>query len=259
MPEFHTDDRVRLHYTLRGCGRLTLMYLHDLGGDAGTWKALWEAIDHPRFCHVALDLRGHGGSQRMPSAFCVDRLASDVLQLADRLELPRLVLVGHGFGGQVALRVATRSLGRIAGLVLMGPVGPDAPPFGRETVEHLVKCGDNVDQLRAHFRPWFKEWPRPELDRWIANLANTPTWVRREFGREGQIASDRPEVLVADIPAIVIAGEDDPVCGPTYQHAAVMPALSNACLLIVPCGHGLLLERPDEIAMHCGRFFSRLE
>lgn len=260
MPEFRTDDGVRLRYAVQGEGPLTLFYLHGMGGDIGTWKHLWSVLDRSKFSHVALDFRGHGGSQRMPSTFTAERLANDVIQLADLLDVRRFALISQGFGGKVAYRIAAQHPARVAGVILMGAVGPNEVPLEQEVVERIVSCGDDVGLVRQYFRSWFKEWPRPELERWTANVANTPPWVRRAFCAPSRGAGARPEeAIVTDVPAVVLAGENDPVYGPAYQHEAVLPALANARLVTISCGHGLLLECPDEVADHCKEFFSQLE
>lgn len=260
MPEFRTDDGVRLHYAMQGQGPLTLFYLHGMGGDVGTWKHLWSVLDRSRFSHVALDFRGHGGSQRMPSAFTAERLANDVVQLADLLDVRRFALLGHGFGGKVACRIAAQHPGRVAGVMLMGAVGPNEVPLEKEVVDRIVSCGDDVALVRQYFRSWFKEWPRPEIERWTANVANTPSWVRRAFCAPSRAGGTRsPTAIVTEVPAVVLAGESDPVYGPDYQQVAVLPALAKARLVTISCGHGLLLELPDEVTDHCKEFFSQLE
>lgn len=260
MPEFRTDDGVRLHYAVQGEGPLTLIYLHGMGGDIGMWKPLWSVLDRSRFSYVALDFRGHGGSQRMPSTFTAERLVRDVLQVADLLAISRFALIGHGLGGKVACRIAAEHPGRVAGVILMGAVGPNEVPLEQDVVERIVSCGDDVGLVRQYFRSWFKEWPRPEIERWTANVANTPPWVRRAFCAPVRSPGARSEeAVVSEVPAIVLAGENDPVYGPAYQHKAVLPALANARLVTISCGHGLLLERPDEVAGHCKEFFAELK
>jgi pimeloyl-ACP methyl ester carboxylesterase len=59
------------------------------------------------------------------------------------------------------------------------------------------------------------------------------------------------------MPALAIAGDDDPVYGPAYQQEAVVPYFPGARLVSVPdCGHGLILEKPGEIARHLKAFLA---
>jgi pimeloyl-ACP methyl ester carboxylesterase len=258
MPEFRTDDDVRLHYVVHGEGPLPIIYLHWMGGDAGNWNGLWTALDDSRFCHVALDVRGHGQSERTPSLFTIDRLARDVLQLADELESARFVLAGHSFGGKVALMVAAKVPLRVAGLILFGSVGPAKVPLSRETVESILTHTAEADFVRGYFRPWFTVWPRAELDYWIGSFAHTPAWAHRAVCEIALWTDITREIAEITTPTLVIAGEHDPAYGPAYQEAAVLPAVPNARMVTVDCGHGLILERPEEVATHCGEFLESL-
>ena len=64
---------------------------------------------------VVFDLRGHGesGSPAEPSAYSLDRLAADVLAVADSLGLDTFRLLGHSMGGMVARRVVLAHPGRV--------------------------------------------------------------------------------------------------------------------------------------------------
>jgi len=62
---------------------------------------------------LRFDRRGYGASWNHPGPFSVDGNASDVIEL---LQGRRAVLVGHSFGGHVALRVADRLGDQIIGI-----------------------------------------------------------------------------------------------------------------------------------------------
>jgi pimeloyl-ACP methyl ester carboxylesterase len=122
----------------------------------------------------------------------------------------------------------------------------------------LERAGDVVF-VRESFRPWFKEWPRPELDQWAKNFARTPAWAHRAVCELALWTDISTEVAGITAPALVIAGEHDPVYGPVYQRNAVLPTLPDPQFVTVDCGHGLFLERPKEIAAHCKEFLAQLE
>ena len=71
-----------------------------------------------RYRTLAVDLRGSGGSDRPPSGYSVDLFADDLAALIDALELGRPVVVGHGLGSHVALRLAGTRPRLVAGLAL---------------------------------------------------------------------------------------------------------------------------------------------
>jgi pimeloyl-ACP methyl ester carboxylesterase len=80
----------------------TLLLLHGLGATADVWAGLAARVGGSAW--VAPDLPGHGGSPPLP-AYSFAAVADAVADLVD----PRgTVVVGHSFGGVVALHLAAR-------------------------------------------------------------------------------------------------------------------------------------------------------
>lgn len=111
---------------------------------------------------IALDLRGHGASDRPASAqfFRARRMAQDVIEVADALGLVRYGLAGYSLGGVLGLMV-TASDPRVESFALCGCVqqilregsrGPMAPivsaaMLGRNGVEVQDPIGDFFRQI----------------------------------------------------------------------------------------------------------------
>lgn len=103
----------------------TLCCLHGLASNATRWYEYLRDTRLRNRCQLlAMDLRGHGRSltyQRYTrSDWCAD--LEHVLQQYD---LP-CFLLGHSLGAQVALDYATRKPAKVAGLILIDPVFPQA-------------------------------------------------------------------------------------------------------------------------------------
>jgi pimeloyl-ACP methyl ester carboxylesterase len=100
-------------------GRPPILCVH--GGAA---HAHWFDFFAPGFIadfHVrALDFRGHGNSQWMsPPDYTYERHASDLAEVAEKLDLRDFVLMGHSMGGLVSLLYAATYPGRIRGLIIV--------------------------------------------------------------------------------------------------------------------------------------------
>jgi len=74
-----------------------------------------------KFSHVyGITRRGYGASSAAPpSGYTSDRLAEDVLAVADVLKLHRPILVGHSFAGEELTLLGTEHPSKIAGLVYL--------------------------------------------------------------------------------------------------------------------------------------------
>ncbi|MGH2627629.1 MAG: alpha/beta fold hydrolase, partial [Anaerolineales bacterium] len=99
--------------------RRTLLFLHGFGGSARQWEYQLERFsDRDRV--IALDLRGHGASDRPEGPYDVATLRNDVAAAARALSVRRpLILVAHSFGAAVAVEYALRYPRSVDGLVLI--------------------------------------------------------------------------------------------------------------------------------------------
>ena len=76
---------------------------------------------------VMPDLRGHGWTQAQ-APYDKEQLATDLLGLLDALELPRVGLVGHDWGGWTSFLACLRAPERFSGLLALGITHPFQEP-----------------------------------------------------------------------------------------------------------------------------------
>lgn len=87
--------------------------LHGILGSRGNWRGFARAMvrEHPEWRLVLVDLRGHGESHGAAGPHTVAACAADLDRLAVELGERPAAVVGHSFGGKVALAYA-RDFGR---------------------------------------------------------------------------------------------------------------------------------------------------
>jgi pimeloyl-ACP methyl ester carboxylesterase len=106
-----------------GQGPLPILLVHGMAGDASFWASTARAMGTG--CRLIIpELRGHGRSA--PSAagdYSIEGCADDLEAVLDELELGRVVMVGHSFGGSVAMELSARLPDRVAGLLLLDAAG----------------------------------------------------------------------------------------------------------------------------------------
>lgn len=106
-----------------------LLLLHGLGCDHTTWSLVIESLAK-RYTVIAPDLLGHGSSAKPRADYSVGGYANGMRDLLTVLGIDRVTVVGHSFGGGVAMQFAYQFPERCERLVLVssGGLGPEVTP-----------------------------------------------------------------------------------------------------------------------------------
>jgi pimeloyl-ACP methyl ester carboxylesterase len=95
-----------------------IVLVHGLASNSRIWDDVAACLaDEYRV--VALDQRGHGLSDRPTDGFTLDRVVGDLAGVMDSLGIEKPTLVGHSWGGNVALAFAAAHPDWVHGLVLV--------------------------------------------------------------------------------------------------------------------------------------------
>lgn len=266
-----TDDGVGLDVDVTGEGP-ALVLVHGFTGAKEDFADQVPAL--ARLSRVIMfDLRGHGASDKPDdgAAYTLDRLALDVLAVADALGADRFRLLGHSMGGMVARRVVLSVPERVTGLILMdtspGPpsgVDPDLAKAAavlavtdgmevlRELLDEMNPLNTAAHERVARERPGYEEWDRSKFMKTSpVAYANLITDI-----------VDQPDAL-ADLahvrcPTLVIVGEQDEAFLPDSR--AMAEVIPGADLVVVPdAGHSPQFENPDVYLASMERLLARVD
>ena len=106
-----------------------LLLLHGLGCDHTTWLPVIAALAR-RYTVIAPDLLGHGRSAKPRADYSLGGYANGMRDLLTVLGVDKVTVVGHSFGGGVAMQFAYQFPERTERMVLVAPggLGPDVSP-----------------------------------------------------------------------------------------------------------------------------------
>jgi pimeloyl-ACP methyl ester carboxylesterase len=152
-----------------------VLLVHGLASNCRTWEAVGDRLHRLGHPVAAVDLRGHGRSDKPDGGYDFATMGDDLVGAFDALGYDRPVVAGQSTGGNIALDVGHRHSDRVAAVV-----GVDG---GSIELQHQWPDWD--DCVRALAPPRLEGRPRQEL----ADLLRRshPTWD--EVGIEATLAN----------------------------------------------------------------------
>lgn len=247
-----------IRYLKQGDGsERPILFVHGFGGDVNSWLLNQGALAES-FTTYALDLPGHGGSQKNPAIASVGDMAVTIGAFLNARNLSSVHLVGHSLGGAVASQIAIDRPLQVASLTLLAPTG-----LGEE-----INIGFIRGLLQAE--------RRKDMQKVLAMLFHDPALVSRDmimnvlqgkridgavaclraiaercFGGGNQAICVREELSDLAVPVQVIWGLSDIIIPCT--HAGNLPKTMDVHL-ITDAGHMVHMEKAAEVNRLIGRF-----
>lgn len=256
-------------YRAGGEGQVILL-LHGIAGSSRTWRGVMPALAE-RYRVLAPDLLGHGESAKPVGDYSLGAYASGLRDLLDVLDVPSATIVGHSFGGGVAMQLAYQHPERCDRLVLVasGGLGREVSWMlrllalpGSELVMPILfppLLRDRGDDVGRFLHDRGIRSPRvDEMWRSYGSLADSPN--RRAFLRTlraviepgGQVVSAMDRIgLAAAVPTLIVWGEHDDIIPVAHAHAAHEAIPGSRLVVLEGATHFPHAEHP-------GRFVAAL-
>ena len=117
-PETVTVQGRHISYLRRGNSGEVVLLIHGFGGEKNSWLFNHEALAGTHIVY-ALDLPGHGNSDKAIDDPSLDGFATVILGFADALQIGQLHLVGHSLGGAISLATALRGTDRVKSVTVI--------------------------------------------------------------------------------------------------------------------------------------------
>jgi pimeloyl-ACP methyl ester carboxylesterase len=254
----------RRAFVMAGSGP-ALLLLHGLGCSHRTWLPVLDSLAR-RYTVIAPDLLGHGASDKPRGDYSVGGFANGMRDLLTVLGIDTVTVVGHSFGGGVAMQFAYQFPERTERLVLVasGGLGPEVSRgikavtttgfyqvMGALTlpgVRHLGTLG-----LRVLSKTGLKEFRDLDevatiYDSWRDPGTRTAVRhvVRAVVDWQGQIVcmADRAYLTEA-MPMCVVWGEDDRVIPVSHAARAAELAPKARVEVLPKAGHFPHKDHPE--------------
>ncbi|MEW6400663.1 MAG: alpha/beta fold hydrolase [Chloroflexota bacterium] len=215
----------------------TFVFLHGFGGQAMQWHyqlhkfALKNRV-------IALDMRGHGLSDRPSSGYEMSCIQDDLESALDLLKVHgKFILVGHSFGGAIATEYAVNHPERLERLVLIATAG-------EFNLNWLFKLGLILpNAILRLIEPFTRKW-----------LSAPPRVLKAFYHRNMSKWNGWDLFAGIQVPTLVIRGHRDAVFDkPLFEKVArSIPGAEDADIRV--SGHMVMLERREAVNRALERF-----
>ena len=247
-----------------------VLFIHGWGASAYYYRKLLPAVLRAGRRVIAMDLRGHGGSDKPmdESLYTADAMAAHVEGVIDALGYDRLDIVAHSLGGGVALDVARRQRDRVSTLTLLAPVG--LAPVRFLVLARMATPGAVAPLVRYAVPPWSIPLVVRALNGTLGDFAFrdvdeywAPTrdpafgWALRTLLHHYRLAPrTREELAQITAPVLLLLGGQDLLVRAAESAQRVTSLPGWRARILSRAGHVLAEEVPqtvlDELLPHLG-------
>ena len=243
---------------------MSLVLLHGFGASLESWRDVQPCLAE-RYRLYLIDLKGHGRSSRPhDERYSLEDQADILLAFLDHERLSNVVLVGHSYGGAVALitlhKLRNRSIPNpVSGLILIGSAGyPQSFPFFIAALRNpLLNVLTRL--ASARFRAKYT-LERIFFDRSKVTSGRIERYAQfyRLPGSHYALSQAAKQILpinahefvgalhLIDVPTLILWGENDPVIPIAYGRRLNSDILQSQFSAIHKCGHVVHEELPDQ-------------
>jgi proline iminopeptidase len=275
-----TRDGVQLHYRTAGSGMPVIFLSGGPGFDVDYVMPIAEFVP-ASYQRVFYEQRGTGRSRLATITeqnMTLRHVVEDLEALRLHLKQDRLFLIGHSWGGMLAMAYAAAHSDRVDRMILIGPGGP--------TLEFTSWFNDNIQmRLKPEDLEAQRKWSEAatqgadpdkaglesmkaispgyffERDKGLVFASQLPDGAfksqvnRLLFGDMSRSYDLRPRLRKLDRPVLIVQGHQDPIGDKTAEdiHASIK---SSVLQYINQCGHFPWIEQPEQFRRIMSEFFA---
>ncbi|MBL8116116.1 MAG: alpha/beta fold hydrolase [Anaerolineae bacterium] len=243
------NTTVNLAFEEHGSGTPVLL-LHGFPLNRRIWQE--QVNGFSTSAHLILpDLRGHGASPAPEGAYSLDLMAQDVIQLLNRLDIPKAIWVGHSMGGYITMAAWRLAPERFSGMGLVATNHkadtPEAKAKRYETAEKVAAEGSKAALNPKLFHPAAPP-NAPYIQATESIMLNTqPTGIMGAL----QALASRPDssdtLKSVTVPTVVIGGEGDQLFKPEIPQEMARLVPNAVLTMIDAAGHMPMMETPSAL------------
>lgn len=201
--KFAKLDTTKIHYVSEGKGKDAIVLVHGWGCNLGLWRDQVAELSK-RARVIAIDLPGHGLSDKPETQYDMDLFAAAIDAVMKDAGVERAVLVGHSMGTPVVRQFYRKYPQKTSALVIVdGGLRPFGTKEQREQFMAPLRGPGYKDVLTQMFAQMSATLSDADKERIKASFRNTPQPVlvsaMEAMGEDSLYATDKINVPVLAI------------------------------------------------------------
>ncbi len=214
-----------------------LLILHGWGSSSNNWSGIKKILEKEGINVFAPDLPGFGKNHSLDRSFSIDDFVEWVESYCEENNLSRFFLLGHSFGGAIAVKFLLKNPTKVEKLFLVGPALIRRNSFKKNIIKKFAK-------FFFFFPTFLKKVIYSRLIR--SDYPLTAGQLRKTYLKV--IREDVSHLLSKiNTPTVIIWGKKDKIT-PLEDGYLINKEISGSKIkLIDKAGHSIHLETPEKL------------
>ena len=249
--EVNLKTGIKMHYAEQGdASGAPVILLHGITDSWFSWSRVLPRLD-TKYRVYALDLRGHGDTDKPQAGYAMKDFAADVIAFMDAMKIKKAVIVGHSMGSFVALQTTLDAPERVEKLLIMGTATTARNNVTQDLIKDFAALKDPLDEKFVRdfqIEASSKTVPEDFMDGVVRQSMKVPARVWK-LAMEGVTAEDYKSRLgKIKIPTLIVWGENENIFLRPEQDI-LKEKIANSTLKTYPnAGHSPQWEFPEKFA-----------
>jgi pimeloyl-ACP methyl ester carboxylesterase len=225
----------------------TLVFLHGWGVDSQLWFKIVPELINKNYALYFIDLPGFGQSQDLNTIYAINDYKKIVYEFIEKLNIKKINLIGHSFGGRISLKIASENPDFIEKIVLVGAAGIVHNSRKKKIMAIISKF------IKPIFMPFFMQ---PLRKRFYLSIGS-------EYLENIKLSKIFSKVVMEDLSpffskikkqVLIIWGENDKIT-PLDDGKLMNRIITKSKLVILKrAGHFSFLDKPEQFVRELIKF-----
>ncbi|MFC1886411.1 alpha/beta fold hydrolase [Thermodesulfobacteriota bacterium] len=248
MPKIQLNN-IELYYEEYGDGEDTIILLHAFLSSSKMWTNNYIPDLSKRYKVYAIDVRGHGNSNKIKIGCNLRQMADDIYQFAILKDIDECILAGVSMGGAIAIQFAINFPDKLKSLILMNP-GPGT--LLSKSFFIISPILSFISQKKYILKSFIKialvkPLPRIIFSEFVddAALVSKETWLQYLHPDNKIYNYNRLKKL--SIPTLLIIGKKDKTIPIKFQDDIADTIPKAVKVVMNNEGHAVVIENPQKV------------